>query len=889
MVTAGFQSDMRDLYHFSHELLEDAGHRSCFSLRFEGTVIRTADSVLLKVFVQDAATMRFDHYGTVVQAPSVRPPKGVALLRATHGQFDTLLQYVSGVRVMQAHLCTQGHVCIIDATCNPTFLAGYIPLQAGESLRVAEIFSGAFMGWSRAAWLVRQHGVPCHTSWYLDVDETCEEPLRFWDPPIVVADSVDDIPASVLPTPSVFLRASWDASWWKAAFALRPIHMVCISPPCQPWSTASSGSGLHSHDGALIIKAFSLLGAVQVPLVALEEVSGFASHPHFALILKHINDVGYQCIWRRSLQLSEVGPVARKRFFMILKHVTHVDPCPDDVGGLVWRSRSFPSFADVKAHFEQLPEALLQPCLMSPEVLAAYLDPALFPPSRTSRPCADPLQYRVRRPDQQAECFMASYHRQHLLPQRLLQTKGLLCSILQVSQGPRFYAAPEIACAHGAVWCHFISGNDQDSMRHLGNCLAVQQAAFVVALTTQCFQAMPRLDAAVAVEAACQATLSVDTAFLVPVQRGWLLCSEAALAALSCSRPIQAQIVAATFEAPRQPYCLVFLREDLPSNIAGLAFADPCLSPNVLLGHFDIPPAYVSGDADVMVVRLPAPNACSTRLAQVDTRAAKPGRLIRFLGPDFVWFVAQGQPDTFCQAAAAFWAFAGWEVCDTACFDVYGGRVHRLSDLPSYVLVTPCADAILCDSLQITRQALEACSCTCTDDGVALNVRGPHAADWWLTWPGHLLRALGADWRFENFPTPVDESLHIHVSFRPSAAQLAVEDFFQWLRTLSFLGVLRAEVANAPLPSNGFSFKRCFRLRACGPLHRMMLPTVRSSASRRLLGGRSYFIRLSAPLISVWRAISLSWRTEALHQCSRALSQVPPEPSLLTFLKPSAC
>ena len=795
MANPGFFSDMDGLFQFTHELMEDRGARSCYALQLTDRVVRADDCMLLKVNILDAATMSFSHYGTNVMPQAVRPPKGVVLLRASFDQYETLLRHVTEVRVMQAHVHVQDHAYILDATAMPTFLAGHVPLRLGETLQVAELFSGAFMGWSRAAWMVRECGIPCHTSWFLDVDGSCAEPLSFWHPDVEVARAVEDIPVSAQPTASVFLQASWDESWWKASFALRPVHLACISPPCQPWSTASTGSGLQSRDGLLILKAVSLLGAVQVPLVALEEVSGFATHPHFAVVMKHINDVGYQCVWRRSLQLSEVGPVARKRFFMLLKHITHPDPCPSHLQGVVWKSRSFPSFADLGAHFQHLPADLLQPCLLQPEVLSQYLDPELFPRSRTGRPRADPFAYRVRQPTEQAECFMASYHRQHCLPSWLLQSKGLLCSLLATDQGPRFYSAPEIACAHGAVWCHFISGRDQDAMRHLGNCLAVQQAVMVVSLATQCFQAMPRLDPALAVAAACDEALASHNSLLVPVARGWLLCCEEALTSFLCRRPLRAQVLDATRLAPHRCHCLVLRHCPVDSSTSScLAFADQSLPLCALLDALGLLPGSLPADQDVISVWLPDPQACALQLLSCDVRPAQAGSFVRLLGPDRAWLVAKGRSDTYCQTAAAFWAFAGWEVCDTACFDVYGGRVHRLRDLPRACIVAPGAEGLLCGTFLLERSALEACSGVNTDRGILLEVKGRYASDWWLTWPGHLLQPLGAHWQFDNFPTPESENLLIDIVFEPGPLHLAREDFPQWFRTLLFLGVLRDEV-----------------------------------------------------------------------------------------------
>ena len=789
---------MSDLYHYSHELLDDAGTRSCYALRILGPGVTCGNSVLVKVQVLDAATMTFEHYGTDVRPPAKLPPRGVAVLRASRTQYDMLLRHVSEVRVMQAHVHRQGHVCIIDAEGDPTFLAGYVPLREGETLQVAELFSGAFMGWSRAAWTIKQCGVPCHTSWYLDMDPSCAEPLKFWDPNVVVAQCADDIPASAQPTDSVLLQASWDSSWWKAVFACRPTHVICLSPPCQPWSTAGSGSGLHSPDGVLIPKAFQLLAAVQVPVVALEEVSGFSSHPHYGLVMRHINDAGYQCVWRRSLQLAEVGPVARKRFFLILRHVSHSDPCPPNLQGIVWRSRAFPSFADVDAYFEHLPEPVLSPCLLSPQVLDLYLDPALFPASRTGRARPSPATYRVRSPSEQAECFMASYHKQHKLPPALLCTKGLLCSLISSSHGPRFYAAPEIACAHGAAELHFVAVNDEDAMRHLGNCLAVPQATLVLALALSCFSRLPAVDPVAAVDLSCDSVLTASASHLVPMQRGWLICSDRALVQVLGSSALRCQSVQASLDLPHRHYCLAaFLPDSLRLEPDGLVLIDEGIPLRAVVECLGLQDCVVQQETEVVAVQLCDSGQGHVLLACHDTKPARPGQIVRILGPRHVLCIAAGQACTYCQLAAALWLMCAGEFRASACFDMFGGRISQLPAIPCVIVATDVADSVLTDSLQVSRSALEACACVSADAVIALVVHGGHAEDWWLSWPGHLLAALGAAWSFDNFPTPPNEYMTITVVPALDAFRLSVPDFPAWFRVLMFLGVLCHDDAEA--------------------------------------------------------------------------------------------
>ena len=122
-------------------------------------------------------------------------------------------------------------------------------IRPGEALQMAELFSGVCMGWSRAGYVLRACGLRCHTSWCLDSDGACIPRASVLEPGLHLATTSADIPFTTVSRSCVFLRADLDASWWRSAFIKRPVHVVCMSSPCQPWSSAGLRSGLKSADG----------------------------------------------------------------------------------------------------------------------------------------------------------------------------------------------------------------------------------------------------------------------------------------------------------------------------------------------------------------------------------------------------------------------------------------------------------------------------------------------------------------------------------------------------------------------------------------------------------------------------------------------------------------
>ncbi|CAE7736117.1 unnamed protein product, partial [Symbiodinium sp. CCMP2456] len=118
-------------------------------------------------------------------------------------------------------------------------------------------------------------------------------------------DMLADTPASV------HVCANVQSDWWLRIFAIRPVHIAAISPPCQPWSAAGSGAGLASDDGLLMLRAADILGAVQVPVVVLEQVAGFLRHPHADTVLSAFSIVGYSIVWQATIDLLDVLPCSR--------------------------------------------------------------------------------------------------------------------------------------------------------------------------------------------------------------------------------------------------------------------------------------------------------------------------------------------------------------------------------------------------------------------------------------------------------------------------------------------------------------------------------------------------------------------------------------------------
>lgn len=111
----------------------------------------------------------------------------------------------------------------------------------------------------------------------------------------------------------------------KSVFDISPAEIkeadvITAGFPCQPFSSSGNRSGVLHHSGNIFSQIISLACAIKVKTIVLENVQGLLSNKNgytFAVILKMLNDAGYEVSWRLT-NASEFGvPQDRKRVLII--------------------------------------------------------------------------------------------------------------------------------------------------------------------------------------------------------------------------------------------------------------------------------------------------------------------------------------------------------------------------------------------------------------------------------------------------------------------------------------------------------------------------------------------------------------------------------------------
>ena len=795
-----FWEEMTSLYSFALGDVEGlAGSHACFCLRLSDVMIRTADSVLIKAWIDDEAQLR--NSGRVLSVDITKPPVEArkVVLRASFQDYDFLLKHVCQVKLIQAFVHHSDGLVVLDATAAPSFFSGQRPVTKEATIQVAELFAGGFAGWSRAIGLLQHTGVKVHTSWCLERAADCIPPLQAQHPDMMVADATCDVTPVLQPTDTIMFHADFNSTWWRPAASARPVQAFCVSPPCQPWSTASSQSGLNAPDGLLILQVVDYLKVMAPALVVYEQVDGFSKHPHFPVFFHAMEQAGFSCVWRGSLQLSDIAPTSRRRYFLVWRHRENgSDHLPFQHTS--WMSLKAPSLRACRALFDHLPSPLLAPCMLSSEVMQMYMSPELLPANRHGQACRDPAQFRVVTGQQQIGCIMAMYHRQHELPLHLLQRKGLLGHLIDSQQGIRFMASPEVASAHGACEVMLLVHDDRTCMRQLGNSLSCQQAIMTLAMALRTFPQLQHMpEPAACVQFCNERRMHSENTLLLEVQQGWLMCDVRHLPQVLARVCLKAQISNRLLPGQhRFKACQVVAGEGRHVARFGLCISQH-IQLEVVLRDLQLGDATVTEQSDPCQCKVDCGTQPSFPLIQCTRPKGADHPSLYVLAGDTCFVLHRSTYDVFQQLRQAFEHVRYRSDTAVACFNLAGTRISNIPDMPRTVLLVPESQHLLQEEPQWHEAAMHQVCRLATPAGVTFQIPNPQAPDWWLSFPGHLMPSVG--WKAEHsaFPPPEPSPFILSAVAEAAGALFSTSNVVEWMRVLLFLAPIRQAAVDARL------------------------------------------------------------------------------------------
>ena len=447
------------------------------------------------------------------------------VVRVSQQNWLMVVKHTDSIRVLNAPLLAESSERIIDTTTGSAVVSGGVLMRSDDCIQVAEIFCGGFLGWGQAASVLAHHAIPVRVKWMLDREPVCIRSAEAQFDNLLVVQRREDHERAVLHNGPVFLNQDAAGDGWLQVAAAMGARIWCVSPPCQPWSQAGNGQGLHSAEGQLMYRIISLLEVFRPDLCCIEQVAGFVKHRHFAHVKAAWQMAGYRQVWSKTMDLVDYAPESRKRFFLVLVREDLQDNCQSLNGIPVMPKR--PTLGAFNG-FPSLPEEMRRACMLSPQTLSMYLDPYYMPPSRIPGKVICPIAFRVKGPNDRLNTVMAQYHFQHELPHDSLVRGGILGCLLRDHQGLRFAAGAEVALIHCSFEPVFLPRDDREQMKVMGNSLAVPQAIFPLAYAVSCLQEPgSKVDPCQAIQWSVGDRLRADSVAIIQLRDGWVMCSQA--------------------------------------------------------------------------------------------------------------------------------------------------------------------------------------------------------------------------------------------------------------------------------------------------------------------------------------------------------------------------
>eukprot|EP00438_Fugacium_kawagutii_P020098 Skav232650 [mRNA] locus=scaffold2334:176474:179678:+ [translate_table: standard] len=423
--------------------------------RFNGTVGAYAGTVMQGGFLPAASMQVADECFS-----DWRPSHGVRI----ESNIDLSTFCVPGQMAMLLHVqlrCDNMYIATLDKDVGEACIWTDV-MPTGPPMPFIDFFCGGIGGWGLAAQFLTDLGFPLLQVAALDHNESVTNIHQLNHGGQVVF-RAEDLPDTPPPGGMTHVVQGFTVKrTMKLQRVFRP-SLWTMSFPCPPWSRSGNANGLFTEEGRTFVHALGALKSCRPPIVLLENVSSIVEHHHWPALRKAIQSIGYVPVWEQTINAAKLLPCQRNRWLCILVDVLKAPvllPMPEV---------SFPRLPNVtvasfRSLLQELPQRLMSMLQLTDEALAVYGDkkyarnlPGVTPWMESQ----EVLRARVLQPDTKATTFMASYGRQHKLPQKLLLSQGLHTQFVEHHGNYRLMSPHEMLMMLG-VHCDNQLGRDTD-------------------------------------------------------------------------------------------------------------------------------------------------------------------------------------------------------------------------------------------------------------------------------------------------------------------------------------------------------------------------------------------------------------------------------------------
>ena len=309
---------------------------------------------------------------------------------------------------------------------------------------VLEQFAGGFGGWSFAQEVLKPfvQTEPRRVAIETNLKYSVQFALNHHH---TIVGDVESLPPNFLHCHSkdVLFIADVESHQWQQQIQWSSQAIWTLSSPCQSWSSAGYQTGLNSQNGRILIHSISQARIFKPTFLGIEQVSGFARHPHFGLVKRILRWANYVLVFERVLELSDVTAVRRQRWLALYVHadaqttVQQMQPWP--------KIPMSPKDCDALHGLDDLDVKDFQPSI---QVATKYFANDFLPPSRKHSTKAEVIAFRIPGLSEALPTFMKQYGNAHNLDDNLLRTKGLFGAFIKHGDTFRFFTPYEILKLH---------------------------------------------------------------------------------------------------------------------------------------------------------------------------------------------------------------------------------------------------------------------------------------------------------------------------------------------------------------------------------------------------------------------------------------------------------
>jgi site-specific DNA-cytosine methylase len=316
-------------------------------------------------------------------------------------------------------------------------------------LHVLEAFSGGYGGWKHGCRFLKDHfRIPMQTV-ALDHDfPSCVSYAMTHNATLIDAKTAKSKIDFSAFSGDFVIHGDIDDDSWVTSICNWGVHLMTISSPCQPWSSAAAGLGLHSDQGCLLPTAILKCRQFRPVAILLEQVNGFSTHEHKAICLKVLKHVGYQLAWQRVIDAAQFGATTRIRWLALAinRHTSQIQRLPFKMWpdfGVFDPVMLDAVFTNPVPDFDSLHVTQL--------MLSCAKDTTMLPPfMKKFKNCSgdEILKARISLPSDVQPTVMAKYGQQHLMTRSTLENKGYYGHFLDHEGTLRLWHPAELQMSH---------------------------------------------------------------------------------------------------------------------------------------------------------------------------------------------------------------------------------------------------------------------------------------------------------------------------------------------------------------------------------------------------------------------------------------------------------